>query len=106
MRTIITNRTKTIATKIRSNKLSYLKCIKLERTKKDFKPAMSKATVTVKGPRCIEVMLIVRKVRNNSTNKILDNVLYSIVCVVLFAINFKFNDWLLKLENLHSALGN
>ena len=87
--TITTNRTKTIATRIRSNKLSYFRCIKLERTKKDFKPAISNATVTVKGPRWNDVTLIVRKVRNKSTNKIFDNVLYSMVCVVLFAITTK-----------------
>jgi len=86
IRTITTNRTKTIATRIRSNKLSYFRCIKLERTKKDFKPAISNATVTVNGPRWNDVTLIVRKVRNKSTNKIFDNVLYSMVCVVLFAI--------------------
>ena len=86
MRTITANRTKTIATRIRSNKLSYFRCIKLERTKKDFKPAISNATVTVKAPIWIDVTPMVTKVRNKSTNKIFDNVLYSIVCVVLFAI--------------------
>ena len=78
--------TKTIATRIRSKTLSYFKCIKFESTKKAFKPAMSNAIVTVNAPNCIEVIDIVRNVRNIRTKSILLKVLYSIVCVVLFAI--------------------
>jgi len=75
-----------MATKIRSNKLSYFKCIKFDRTRYALVPAIKSATVTVNGPKCIEVTAIVINVRNKSINKILTNVLYSIVCVVLFAM--------------------
>jgi hypothetical protein len=88
MTTIIKNRTKTIATRMRSNKLSYFKCIKWYITKVAFTPAINNAAVTVNAPRWNDVISIVTKVRNMSTNKIFDSVLYSIVWVVLFAMVF------------------
>lgn len=86
MTTITANNTKTNATRIRSNTLSYFKCIKLDSTKKAFNPAINSATVTVNDPKCIEVMPIVTNVRVKSTNSIFASDVYSIVCVVLLAI--------------------
>ena len=86
MTNIIAKRTKTIATKIRSNKLSYFKCIKFESTKNAFVPAIKRATDTVNGPKCIEVTAIVINVRNKRISRFLMSALYSIVCVVLFAM--------------------
>ena len=78
--------TNTIPTKMRSKTLSYFKCIKFDSTKNAFKLAINSATVTVNGPRWIEVTLMVKNVRNINTTKIFESVIYSIVCVVLFAI--------------------
>jgi len=81
--------TKTIPTKIRNNTLSYLRCIKFDKTRKALRLAINKATVTVKGPKWIEVILIVVNVRNINTSKIFESVIYSMVCVVLFAMTLK-----------------
>lgn len=78
--------TKTIPTKMRSNTLSYFKCIKFDNTKNAFRLAINNATVTVNGPKWIEVILMVANVRNINANKTFDSVIYSIVCVVLFAM--------------------
>lgn len=49
-------------------------------------PATNKAAVTVKAARSIEVISIVTKVRNISTNNTFANTLYSVICGLLFDI--------------------
>ncbi len=86
MSTIKIKSMKTIPTSILSNKLSYLRCMKYDNTKKPLTPAINKANVTVNDTRLNEVTLMVKKVRNMSTTNTLYNTLYSVVCELLLAI--------------------
>jgi len=75
---------------MRSNKLSYFRCIKYDKTINALKQAIRRATVTLNAPRLNDVTLMVRKVINMRRTKILPNTLYSVVCDVLFAISVQF----------------
>ena len=86
MRTISAKSTKTIPTNMRSNKLSYFKCIKYDNTIYALKQAIRSATVTLNAPKLNDVTVIVRKVMNMRKTRILPKTLYSVVCDVLFAI--------------------
>lgn len=89
MRTINAKSTYTIATKILNKRLSYFKCIKLDITTNDFTQAIMSATVSVKAPNSRYATKIVNTVKLSNINNICDKVLYSMICVVLFAIVLK-----------------
>ena len=66
MSTMTAKSTKIMATKIRSNKFSYFKCIKYDNTKNPLNPAISNAIVTVNAAKLNEVTLMVIKVKRRN----------------------------------------
>ena len=85
-----------MATKMRSSKLSYFKCMKLESTIKDLAQAINNATPNVNEPSCKLATEIVENVKNNKINNVFDKDLYSMVCVVLFAMINVFHLLIIK----------